>query len=105
MINLIEQGSNTAKSGFNNEDDVINKFNNWENDVIAQDWLRTMNYSIQGIEYVKANKIKGSFKADIQVQISIAVKLKKLLDVQNLQVKLVSNAVGFNQVDKRWVHS
>ena len=62
-----------------------------------------MGYGIDDIECVKAEKIKGSFKADVQVQIHIEIMLKKILDIQNLQVKLVSNAVGFNQVDKRWV--
>ncbi len=48
-------------------------------------------------------KIKGSYKADVQVQISIVIKLKHLQDIQNLQVKLVSNPQGFNQIDKRWI--
>ena len=71
MIDLIERGSNTAKNGFNNEDDVINRFNNWKLDLIAQDWLKAMGYNINEIEHVKANKIKGSFKADVQVQINV----------------------------------
>lgn len=29
--------------------------------------------------------------------------MKDAIDVQNLQVKLVSNPKGFNQIDKRWV--
>lgn len=33
----------------------------------------------------------------------IVIKLKSQEDLQNLQVKLVSNPQGFNQVDKRWV--
>jgi hypothetical protein len=33
------------------------------------------------------------------------VKLKNLTDIQNLQVKLVSNPKGFNQIDKRWLKS
>ena len=37
--------------------------------------LVAMNYNINEIEYVKAVKIKGSFKADIQVQIKIIIKL------------------------------
>ena len=52
------------------------------------------------IEYVKAIKLAG-YKTDVQVQVTI--KLKKAIDVENLQVKLVSNARGFNQIDKRWV--
>ena len=33
--NLIELGSQTAKGGFRNEDDVIIKFNNWGKDKVA----------------------------------------------------------------------
>jgi hypothetical protein len=29
--------------------------------------------------------------------------LKNVIDAQNIQVKLVSNPKGFNQIDKRWV--
>lgn len=94
------QGSQTAKNGFLNEDDIVIKFNNWKKDLDAQKWLVIMDYKLEEIEYVEAIKISG-YKTDVQVQISI--KLKKALDVQNLQVKLVSNPKGFNQIDKRWV--
>ena len=100
---LVQIGSQTAKDGFKNENDVVDKFNNWKDDNLAKEWLLAMNYNLNEIEYVKASKIKGSFKADVQVQINVEIKLKKLLDVQNLQVKLVSNPSGFNQIDKRWV--
>ena len=60
-------------------------------------------YNLLDIEYVKAIKIKWSFKADIQVQITI--KLKVEIDAQNIQVKLVSNNKWFNQIDKRWIKS
>ncbi len=59
-----------------------------------------MQYDIKEIEYVKAIVLSG-FKADIQVQITI--KLKEAIDAENIQVKLVSNLKGFNQIDKRWV--
>lgn len=97
------KGSKTAKDGFKNEDFVIQCFNDWKNNNLAQDWLKEMEYNLNDIEYVEANKVKGSFKADIQVEIRITIKLKSLTDVQNLQVKLVSNPQGFNQIDKRWV--
>jgi hypothetical protein len=97
------KGSQTAKAGFKNETDVIETFNAWQTDLIAQAWLQKMNYDLDNIEFVYAEKIKGSFKADIQVRVTI--KLKSLLDVQNVQVKLVSNKKGFNQIDKRWVHN
>ncbi|MFB0907386.1 MAG: type II restriction endonuclease, partial [Spirosomataceae bacterium] len=59
-----------------------------------------MQYNLSDIEFVKAVIISGH-KADVQVQVTI--KLKELIDVENLQVKLVSNPKGFNQIDKRWI--
>jgi hypothetical protein len=59
-----------------------------------------MEYQLKEIEYVKAVKLSG-YKTDVQVQVTI--KLKEAIDAQNLQVKLVSNPKGFNQIDKRWV--
>lgn len=92
-------GSETAKGGFRNEDDVIDKFNNWKKEEVAQDWLVAMGYVIEEIEYVKAVKIGGNYKTDVQVQVTI--KLKEAIDCENLSVKLVSNPQGFNQIDKR----
>lgn len=104
-MDKIELGSKTAKKGFKNEDFVVATFNNWERDTLAQEWLRAMNYQLSEIKEVKAQKIKGSYKADVQVVILIQIKLKNLQDVQNIQVKLVSNPQGFNQIDKRWIKS
>ena len=59
-----------------------------------------MEYNLEEIEYVKAIVLSG-FKADVQVQITI--KLKEAIDAENIQVKLVSNLKGFNQIDKRWI--
>ncbi len=101
---LVKLGSKTAKSGFRNEQDVINRFNDWKNDEIAKNWLSAMKYDVSMIEYVKASKVRGQYKADIQVKIRIVIKLKSQEDLQNLQVKLVSNSQGFNQVDKRWIN-
>lgn len=102
-MNLIERGSQTAKNGFKNEADVIKKFNAWKTDSMAKLWLNAMGYSLNDIEYVKAAKVVGHYKADVQVRIRILIKLKSQEDLQNLQVKLVSNPQGFNQIDKRWV--
>jgi len=35
MEDKVLWGSETAKGGFRNEDDVIDKFNNWKNEKIA----------------------------------------------------------------------
>jgi hypothetical protein len=93
-------GSQTARNGFLNEDDIVNKFNDWKIDEDAKKWLLIMQYNLDEIEFVKAVKLSG-FKTDVQAQVTI--KLKEAIDVQNLQVKLVSNLQGFNQIDKRWI--
>jgi len=100
MKKTSEEGSSIAKAGFRNEDDIVFKFNNWKSDVDARSWLVIMKYNLSEIEFVEAIKIPGE-KTDVQVQVRI--KLKKAIDVENLQVKLVSNPRGFNQIDKRWV--
>lgn len=97
---LIKWGSETAKGGFRNEDDIVRKFNDWENDADAQKWLGIMGYPKKEIEKVEAMKLHG-YKTDVQVQITIY--LKKAITAENLSIKLVSNPQGFNQIDKRWV--
>jgi len=97
---LTQLGSQTAKSGFRNEDDIVRKFNNWKDDEDAQKWLNIMGYPVDEIDKVEAVKLHGQ-KTDVQVQITIY--MKKAIAAENLSVKLVSNPRGFNQVDKRWV--
>ncbi|MBS3108353.1 type II restriction endonuclease [Candidatus Woesearchaeota archaeon] len=93
-------GSSTAKGGFRNEDDIVLKFNRWEEDKEARDWLNVMGYNLNEIENVTAIKLSG-YKTDVQVQVRI--ETKKVISVENLSVKLVSNPQGYNQIDKRWV--
>ncbi len=100
MKNLVSRGSQTAKNGFKNEKEVADKFNHWEIDTEARQWLLIMKYDLNDIEYVKAVVLSG-YKADINVQVQ--VKLKSAINTENIQVKLVSNKKGFNQVDKRWL--
>ncbi len=95
-------GSKIAKDGFNNEKDIANKFINWKSDIEAQQWLKTMGYKLDDIEYVYAEVLHG-YKTDVQVQVTI--KLKNIIEAQNIQVKLVSNQKGFNQIDKRWIRN
>lgn len=89
MKDLASLGSTTAKNGFINEIFVIDSFNNWQTNTMAQEWLKAMSYTIEEIESVNALKIKGSFKADVQVQISIYIKLKKLFLLQFYKYKLI----------------
>lgn len=99
-MNLVQKGSQTAKDGFKNEQNICDKFNNWQNDIEAKQWLSIMQYDLNEIEFVRAIVLHG-YKADINVQIQI--KLKEAIDTENIQVKLVSHKKGFNQVDKRWL--
>src|SRR3989344_1432768 len=80
-------GSEIAKSGFRNEDDVIEKFNNWKRDRVAQEWLVVMGYIIKEIEYARAIKVSGNYKTDVQVQVTI--KINGAIDCENLSVKLL----------------
>lgn len=107
MDNKKKLGSKTAEDGFKNELSVVDTFNDWKTNDYAQKWLTAMDYHLEDIEYVEAHQISGH-KADVQVEIKISIKLKHLTDVQNLQVKLVTNEEGVklagkNQVDKRWI--
>ena len=45
-MNLVKRGSQTAKDGFKNEDDIVRKFNNWKIDKDAQAWLILMKYAL-----------------------------------------------------------
>jgi len=98
----IKLGSNTAKNGFSNEDDIVNKFNTWKKDEDSQLWLEIMGYKLQNIDHVEAIKLHG-YKTDVQVKITIY--FKEAIAAENISIKLVSNETGFNQVDKRWVKS
>lgn len=103
MDNLQLWGSQTAIKGFKNERDVAAKFNAWQEDVDAQNWLKLMQYNLDDIKSVFATtKVPKKSKTDVQIQVTI--HYKEAIDIQNLQVKLVSNGKsGFNQVDRRWV--
>ena len=98
---LVEIGSKTAINGFENEKDIVNKFNNWKSDVDAQDWLKSMNYEISEIEKVESELISGHHKADVQVKVRIF--FNTLIGIENLSIKLVSSPRGFNQINKRKV--
>ena len=100
---LIKLGSKTARAGFGNERDIVIKFNNWSTDDDTKEWLYIMGYKLDEIEKVRAVKVKGSYKADVQVQITIY--FKEAISAENISIKLVSNKRGFNQIDKRWVKS
>lgn len=94
----VELGSKTAKAGFQNEDEIRDKFNNWKTDADARAWLEAMNHKIADVNSVAASKPNGE-KADVEV----TVKTKAGERVERISIKLVSSANGFNQIDKRWL--
>lgn len=103
-MDKIKLGSKTAKEGFLNEKFVIAEFNAWHKSPLAKHCLVKMGYNLDEIKSVLAEKIKGSFKADLQVQIQVRIEFKEITDNQNISVKLVSNAKkGFNQIERGWV--
>ena len=94
----IQRGSQIAKDGFKNEDDIRDKFNAWQTDKDAQAWLTAMNYKLSDIKSLKAEKPHGH-KSDVELRIQTA----KGESIQGISIKLVSNPNGFNQIDKRWL--
>lgn len=95
----VERGSQTAKNGFRNEDEIRDKFNNWKLDADARAWLAAMNYKVSEIESVVAAKPHGE-KADVEVAIT---STDGRTYRQGISIKLVSSPAGFNQIDKRWL--
>ncbi len=91
-------GSETAKGGFRNEDEIAAKFNNWKNDEEARLWLGFMGHKAAETESVLAKKPHGE-KADIQLKIKTRAGERS----EGISIKLVSTANGFNQIDKRWL--
>ena len=94
----VRLGSQTAKGGFQNEDEIRDKFNDWQSDPDARNWLEAMNYRISEIQQVKAAKPHGQ-KADVEVRVKTNLGER----VEGISIKLVSNPQGFNQIDKRWL--
>ena len=53
---MAKSGSEIAKGGFENEQEVADKFNKWREDPDAQKWLEIMMYNLDEIESVHAEK-------------------------------------------------
>lgn len=122
-MNKKELGSKTAKDGFANEKAICNKFNAWEKDQDAQEWLKIMGYDIKKLDSVKAiqipTRIKRSdlnkFEVDekeyeqfvrfkkADAQIRIIIKIGGILKIENLSLKKANSDADYNQIDKRTV--
>lgn len=93
------KGSQTAKDGFKNEDEIRDKFNNWKTDADAREWLKAMGIDAKSVESVVAAKPHGE-KADVEITVK---SIDGATIKQGISIKLVSSANGFNQIDKTWV--
>jgi len=116
-----EVGSYTAKGGFENEADIVLKFNDYKNDIEAKLWLKVMGYNHNKIQQLKATQIPPRIskdtalslgvteenldetttfkKADIQVRLEIVID--KIYHIENISLKKANAGAGYNQVDKR----
>lgn len=100
--NPISLGSKIAKDGFKNEQDIVFKFNNWQNDVEAKDWLEALGHNPTDVTLVRAIKVKMPIEVKPDIQVTIQSRTKGLF-VEGISIKLVSNLSGSNQIDKRWI--
>ncbi|PIU66428.1 MAG: type II restriction endonuclease [Armatimonadetes bacterium CG07_land_8_20_14_0_80_40_9] len=116
-------GSKTAKGGFANEKAICKKFNAWEKDIEAQEWLKIMGYDITKLDSVKAiqvpTRIKKSDLSKFEVnekeyeqfvrfkkadaQIRIIIKIGNILKIENMSLKKANSDADYNQIDKRTV--
>lgn len=101
MVDLVELGSATAKSGFQNEREMCKKFENWKEDLEAVNWLKVMGHDPTEITHVSTKNLPPGYKADIQIIINKGFKIY----TENLSLKRTKEGANFNQIDKRWVDS
>ena len=91
----------------NSLDNVVTTFKYWYSNYnqYSKALLQDMMVDITRVKDIKINATKldsqsGCIKFDFYDG-----RFKRLTNRQNLQVKLVSNKSGFNQIDKRWVET
>jgi hypothetical protein len=91
----------------NNFDNVVTTLKYWYSDYnkYAKLLLQNMDIDDNRMKNIKINSIKFNNQSGCIKFNFYDGNFKKLTDIQNLQVKLVSNKSGFNQIDKRWVET
>ena len=88
--------SETARSGFRNEEWVVRQFNNYPASSYAKGWLKKMGYDASRIEHLCGQttlKMGYNNKADVLLLIENNVEW----------VSVKKFVASFNQIDKRWV--
>lgn len=94
-------GSSVAKRGFENEEDIADKFRNWEEDSDAEEWLEIMGYDTNSIEKISVVNLNRNIKSDIEVEI----KDNGETSIEGISIKRTKKSANYNQVDKRWVEN
>ena len=93
-----KKGSQIAKHGLWNEDKIIDIFTKYTSSKLAKQWLLNMGYDSNEIISIQVKKLSG-FKSDIE----LVIETVDGIFTEGIQIKLVSNKSGYNQLDKRWV--
>lgn len=116
-------GSKTAKGGFKNEINIVEKFNNWKTDTHAQEWLKIMDYDIRSLDSLEAIQIptvlnknnlslynisKEEYEKFIRykkadAQIKLIIKIGDIVKYEYISIKKANKNADFNQIDKRTV--
>ncbi len=91
----------------NNFDNVVTTLKYWYSDYnkYAKLLLQNMDIDDNRMNNIKINSIKFNNQSGCIKFNFYDGNFKKLTDIQNLQVKLVSTKSGFNQIDKRWIET
>ena len=117
-------GSLAARGGFRNEQNVVVKFNNWQNDAIVQHWLNLMGINLEEILYVRAVQVPlkitlanfeeaRSYSEDLAIintfkkaDILVSIKMQdNVIKKETLSLKKANVKANYNQIDKRSVDS
>lgn len=124
-MNRKKLGSDTAKGGFHNEVGICDKFNNWQEDNEAREWLEIMGYNFKKINSVEAIRIPvriskknmNQFNIDEEeyndfirykkadAQIRILIKICDIIKIENLSLKKANrNANIIKSIKERLTH-
>jgi hypothetical protein len=93
-----EVGSYTAKGGFENETNIVYKFNDYKNDIEAKIWLQIMGYNHEKIQKLKATKIPPRINRETALSLGVSeLKIEESASFKkaDIQVKLKLKLMKF----------
>ena len=95
-------GSRTAKEGYDNEEHIMEKINNWKSDQESRDWINFIceikKIDINDIINIKCSDIPGTKKSDLR----ILIETKEEKFTFGIQAKK-QNKQGYNHLGRRKV--